>query len=1828
MAGQADGLSAPVLEDVFAAVDVGVASRVLDRRLGQGSAALASIVIGGAMTLDALRQPETLQRLARLAAEARRLGAQASEMEALLARDLSRVGEAGQQLLAARLDAEPLAEVREEIRRDVLTRRRDALTGWLVAYDPEMVDVGRIYERLLIDPETAPCLKNTRILAAITATQLFVQRFLFGLEQDCIAPNGEDDLRIFRARWDWMKSYRLWEANRKIFLFPENWLFPELRDAKSVPFHALEGALGKGELTKDVAAEAFSAFLDDVAQAGQVRPIGMFEDVERIGSVPNSVLRRDLYMVGRTANPPHKYFWRVCRDFGLPLMEWTPWQRIDIDISGDHVLPFVADGNFGLAWPSIQQGDSASGLSKWRVTLNWSSWNGTRWTDVRTSRTEDKAQNSLVEIDRVTLADERRGFTFRAAVNAAQSKVEIRVFAQDAIAGVVSQQPENRDELSQGGANLRPAWFSAAGVGDLKQFLKTGFANLSPEAKDYFCAAFNHYIARPTLLSNAALTIAALAAGLGALIVAPLVVMFPRPQFVGSRSLASLDFLFLSLKNIDQSIALFKNLSSTNIYVSGYGTELTTATNTALQSELIDQVFADLVGTGFVNTADYPIFVRRLLAGVTERRIRIACWAKVSLGQGYGYEPVGAEEFELFVSGSSRGRVRPGDEVQIELTLGAIPGTSIQLRWPAKANADSAVINLPAQIAGEARTHSLNFVFDGTISNRNNFGLISDADRSYSERIVYRLDGHRLIEINAVSGMPTLQNTVANSIVYLNGFLETENPASQSALVDAPFMPRISSQQTIFARSQTRQRFWAVGATQANLVDGEQSIWSFQEGQTRCLVDMARGQTPRLYAEAWNDEIGAGPTWRRSERLPGPSEQMDSFSASQLPVSTFLSATQRSGSQAFDLSLPYANYNWEVFLHAPLLIADQLSKNQRYEEADRWLRMVFDPTTAEPGATAARFMRFRPFRDLIGDNSMRANLELLARVAAREAPAGSNVSGIQALIARWRDEPYRPFSIARRRQVAFLWRTLFAYIDNLLAWADVLFRRDTREAIGEAALLYALVARILGRRPRVSDTAPSGPPKSYDELAGLWDDFGNAFLAVTPPKQRYVSSMRWGSDQKFVAAPNPGALHFCIPFNPKLFGYWDIIEDRLFKIRNCRNIEGVVRELPFVDPPIDPELLVRATAAGLDVGSVVAGLYAPPPSQRFAVMMSRANELTADTRGLGAALLTALEKRDAEALGLLRASHEVELLKRVQSIRVQQIEEVRGNLDALRATRKTAEARYAHLARLMGQPEASAPAEGEALPALPMLGRPGAGLGSSGSNLGLIAEEGEQYVGFQAAADWGTATNITQVLSGAMHTAGAIPEPVGVTHRVFLSIGHGLGAIGAAFSAASQGWRNYAERNGLLAGHLRRRDDWAFQTNQTLKELEQIDKQILANEIRLAIAVAERANHERQVEQTEEIADHLQSKFTNADLYDWMVGELSALHIQAYRMALDLARQAERAAVRELGLAVRDLSVISARHFEAGRAGLLAGERLHQELKQLEFAYHERNRRQHEMTKHVSLRLLDGAALTALKLEGTCEFEVPEWLFDMDVPGHFGRRLKAVSLSVPCVVGPYVGVNCKLLLQRSDIRHSPNVQHGYARTGIDDPRFTTAYGSIESIVTSTGRDDSGLFEVNLRDDRFLPFEHAGAISRWRLELTGKPDQFDHATISDVILHLRYTARSDDALANPAATSLQPGQAVKAQILISLKEEFSPDWMAAKAGSGVFTAMIDTRFLPYGLRRSGQSITKIETLRLTRGADGGLAAQGDWTAATLAGGVLTVSGVKTIEDCLVALTVGT
>ena len=40
----------------------------------------------------------------------------------------------------------------------------------------------------------------------------------------------ESSLRETPPRWTWNNRYRVWEANRKIFLYPENWIEPDLRE--------------------------------------------------------------------------------------------------------------------------------------------------------------------------------------------------------------------------------------------------------------------------------------------------------------------------------------------------------------------------------------------------------------------------------------------------------------------------------------------------------------------------------------------------------------------------------------------------------------------------------------------------------------------------------------------------------------------------------------------------------------------------------------------------------------------------------------------------------------------------------------------------------------------------------------------------------------------------------------------------------------------------------------------------------------------------------------------------------------------------------------------------------------------------------------------------------------------------------------------------------------------------------------------------------------------------------------------------------------------------------------------------------------------------------------------------------------------------------------------------------------------------------------------------------------------------------------------------------------------------------------------------------------
>ena len=186
----------------------------------------------------------------------------------------------------------------------------------------------------------------------------------------------------------------------------------------------------------------------------------------------------------------------------------------------------------------------------------------------------------------------------------------------------------------------------------------------------------------------------------------------------------------------------------------------------------------------------------------------------------------------------------------------------------------------------------------------------------------------------------------------------------------------------------------------------------------------------------------------------------------------------------------YAQYNWELFFHAPLLIASRLTKNQRFEDAQRWLHYIFDPTDASADDTPRRFWRTRPFYENATPKPIEELLKLLdydgtvpRRLALRE--------DLEHQVEEWRENPFDPHLLAALRPAAYQANVVMKYLDNLIAWGDQLFRRDTIESINEATQLYVLAANILGARPTRSSR--SAAPSSSQTLRRARSDDLDAF---------------------------------------------------------------------------------------------------------------------------------------------------------------------------------------------------------------------------------------------------------------------------------------------------------------------------------------------------------------------------------------------------------------------------------------------------------------------------------------------------------------------------------------------------------------------------------------------------------------------------------------------------------------------------------------------------------------------------------------------------------------
>ncbi|MCI5146979.1 MAG: hypothetical protein D3923_16015, partial [Candidatus Electrothrix sp. AR3] len=383
---------------------------------------------------------------------------------------------------------------------------------------------------------------------------------------------------------------------------------------------------------------------------------------------------------------------------------------------------------------------------------------------------------------------------------------------------------------------------------------------------------------------------------------------------------------------------------------------------------------------------------------------------------------------------------------------------------------------------------------------------------------------------------------------------------------------------------------------------------------------------------------------------------------------------------------------------------------------------------------------------------------------------------------------------------------------------------------------------------------------------------------------------------------------FCVPPNDDLHKYWDRVEDRLFKIRHCMNISGIRRQLALFQPRIDPMMLVRAKAAGLSMDDILSMFGAQLPPYRFSFLLDKAKQYTQTVQSFGSALLSALEKKDVEELTLLRSVHERNIMKMTKEIKKQQLAEAQCQYQAMLETKTNVQNRIDYYDGLVAE-------------------------GLTGwENVQSVAKHTSTGLQIVGATFFGS--------SSLLHLLPQLGSPFAMTYGGD-ELGNSAKDWGEFVNRLSQIAEAVSASAGLQASWNRREQEWKQQLTLAQQELKQVDQQSLAADIRQQIAEKDLENHKVQMEQADELDDFYKNKFTNLGLYTYLSTNLNRLYREAYNIAHDMAKMAEKAYQFERD---DDSSMFIAEdNWQYDRAGLLAGERLLLQLQHMEKGYLENN---------------------------------------------------------------------------------------------------------------------------------------------------------------------------------------------------------------------------------------------------------------------------------------------
>ncbi|WP_017801828.1 neuraminidase-like domain-containing protein [Winslowiella toletana] len=1546
-----------------------------------------------------------------------------------------------------------------------------------------VIDRNQLYNYLLLDNQVSAQVKTTPLAAAIASMQLYINRALTGLEEGVVSTVRS---RNFFQFWDsYNKRYSSWAGVSRLVYYPENYLDPTVRHGQTAMMDEMLQSISQSQLTSDTVEDAFKTYMTRFEQVANLEVVSGFHD-------NNSINSGITYLVGKSVNDEN-YYWRTLNqnlfDAGkYPANAWSEWKEITTGMQAKNnlVRPVVFNSRLYSVWleekeiADADDSNSSKRIASHELKYTFIRHDGT-WNIITTVKLSDYFKaDELTKINAMGMYCSRDETSGSLIVLFYELKAKDEENKSTPTIGLLINPDHLTTLLSNPGAYRTAVWqqfdttvqkkinqpyiinYSAPATVTLSSAtLEPGFLATLSQSRLYNCK-----IAPASQDNNLTLSFDC-----------DLRVVFQ--SMAGRYDIACNILKNLANNNMGDSFYIYENfaLDSGNSSGKRIFPVYHLKQNSMTSGRIL--VYREASASGL--EVKWPALTPAHTFTSTSTALYVA------LNQDKYPDNDALMNASMYLNDNNKSatvafggwKLKTGFAAS-EIKIRATVGNTIKF-FDAKQDIQDKGQTLPAQ------------QFSGTIYPFRGVKLdiplaeFVDGKAEVSFRLTIEMSEYHNVAIALQWGSLTISQQLD-----LPPFLIIKGEKGEQYLQNGPWRTRIN---TLFARQLVARASRGLNAV---LSMETQYLAEPQLGPGSYVqVDFGRYSSSlhgngsyQLYYVGGADNIGSGRPLHlcaagklsadRSNSLTlflpyntaktgsekdilylgviySDANLTSSYTTMQqfkynADATKFVADSENASrtrglttrlfetmdSEPMDFSGANALYFWEMFYYAPMMVFQRLLQEQRYDEATRWIKFIWSPEGyVVNGQPAAYKWNVRPLEE---DTT-------------------------------WNSDPLDsvdPDAVAQADPMHYKVATFMRTLDLLIARGDTAYRQLEPDTLHEAQMWYMQALAIMGDEPFLAESTRWSNPTLQAAAAQTLQLLALQAMLVVRAETLPAAS----------ASSSSLSTLFLPQLNEKLQLYWRTLEQRLFNLRHHLSIDGQPLSLPLYATPLEPAALLSAAVHAAQGGATLPA--AQMPVYRFPEILERARSLVNQLSQFGGALLSMIERQDAEALAELLQNQGSELARQNIAMQDSAIAEIAADRQALQQSRAGAQSRFESYTRLYEEDVNRM--EKEAMD----LFADSAWFSMSSSST------------YTAAAIADALPNIFGLANGG-GSWGAIPRGVG---------------IGLEITATVK--RISAEKASQSETYRRRREEWEIQRNNAEAEVKQIDAQLETLAVRREGALLQKTWLETQQVQTQAQLQFLQNKFSNRALYNWLRGRLAAIYYQFYDLSVSRCLMAQESYKWALNVSDAEASFIKPGAWQGAWAGLLAGETLMLNLLQMEQSYLQKEEREKEVVRTVCLTTLDDkladkirALITADKEDNSGNpsmtndkrLQVALKLADLQIQNDYPdalvgktRRIKQIGVTLPALVGPY-----------QDIRAVLSYSGG---------RASMLPRGCNALAVSQGLDDSGQFLLNFNDSRWLPFEgipvnDTGTFTLSFPDATSKQKDL-LLSLNDIILHIRYT----------------------------------------------------------------------------------------------------------------------